>query len=86
VEHGPTVAVAFALGTALGLGLFVLLRSALGLAAVVGSELTIPLEADPIHLVLLLLATIVTLASGVGLAAALQRRQAPVAAIRRGTE
>jgi ABC-type antimicrobial peptide transport system permease subunit len=85
-EHGPTVLVAFLGGTALGLALFVALRSALGLSAVVGSELAIPLEVDPGHLALLLLATVITLACGVGLAAALQRRAAPVAAIRRGIE
>ena len=42
---------------------------------------------DPfVHLALLLLATVVTLACGVALAAALQRTAAPVAAIRRGIE
>ncbi|HEX2193992.1 MAG TPA: hypothetical protein VHK63_03410 [Candidatus Limnocylindria bacterium] len=62
------------------------MRSALGLPAVIGTELGVPLEVEPVHLALLLLATVVTLACGVGLAAALQRRATPVAAIRRGIE
>ena len=47
VEHGPTVVVAFVVGTALGLGLFAVLRPGLGLGTVVGSPLDIPLSVDP---------------------------------------
>lgn len=86
VEHGPTVVVAFAAGAALGLGLFVVLRPGLGFDAIVGSGLPIPLslEAGPVGLVL---AAVVAIAAvGIGLAAVLQRRGAPVHAIRRGFE
>lgn len=86
VEHGPTVLLAFIAGVGLGLGLFVLLEPGLGLDALVGSRVEVPLSADPRQLVLILAAILVIAAVGIGLAAWLQRRATPVAALRRGFE
>jgi len=86
VEHGPTVVVAFVMGTVLGLGLFAVLRPGLGLGTVVGSPLDIPLSVDPGQLLLLLVAIIGIVIISVGLAAALQRSITPADALRRGIE
>lgn len=86
VEHGPTVVLALAAGVALGLALFVLLLPGLGLAALVDSQLAIPLAVEPVHLALLLVATVIIMGAGMALAALVQRRVAPAAAIRRGIE
>jgi putative ABC transport system permease protein len=45
IEHGPTVLLAFIAGVALGLGLFALLEPGLGIDAIVGSKLDVPLSA-----------------------------------------
>jgi predicted lysophospholipase L1 biosynthesis ABC-type transport system permease subunit len=86
VEHGPTVAIAFVAGIALGLGLFVLLEPGLGLDALVGSRVDVPLTADPRQLAIILASVLAITIVGIGLAAWMQRRATPVAALRRGFE
>jgi putative ABC transport system permease protein len=84
VEHGPTVVLAFVAGVALGIGLFVLLEPGLGLDALVGARVAVPLSADP-RQIGLILAVVVAIASvGIGLAAWAQRRGSAVVALRRG--
>ena len=86
VEHGPTVAIAFVAGIALGLGLFVLLEPGLGLDVLVGSRVDVPLTADPRQLAIILASVLAITIVGIGLAAWMQRRATPVAALRRGFE
>lgn len=86
VEHGPIVILAFILGVALGLGLFVLLEPGLGLDALVGSRIDVPLTADPRQLAVILGSVVVIAAVGVGLAAWMQRRGTATSALRRGFE
>ena len=84
VEHGPTVLLAFVVGVALGIGLFALLEPGLGLDALVGAKVAVPLTADP-RQIGLILAVVVAIASvGIGLAAWAQRRGSAVVALRRG--
>jgi putative ABC transport system permease protein len=84
VEHGPTIVVAFVAGVLLGLGLFAMLRDALGLASLVGAPIVVDVGIDPIQLGAVLIAIVAIVAVGIGLGAALQRNAAPVAAVRRG--
>ena len=84
VEHGPTIAVAFAVGSVLGLALFGLLREALGVGALVGTDVDIGVSIDVAQLGVVLAAIVLIVALGMVLGAALQRGAAPVAAIRRG--
>jgi predicted lysophospholipase L1 biosynthesis ABC-type transport system permease subunit len=86
VEHGPTVAFAFVAGVALGLGLYLLLQPGLGLDAIVGARVDIPLAADLRQLAIILAGVLGIAALGIGLAAVMQRRAASVAALRRGFE
>jgi putative ABC transport system permease protein len=86
VEHGPTIVVAFAVGAALGLGLFALLRDGLGLAALVGSQLEVGIAIEPLQLAAVLVAIVIIVGLGIGLGTALQRSAAPAAAVRRGFE
>ncbi len=86
VEHGPTIVLAFAAGVALGLGLFALLEPGLGLDAIVGSRITVPLTADPVQIAMIATGVFVIAAIGIGLAAWMQRRGAAVLALRRGFE
>ncbi|MEO5940475.1 MAG: ABC transporter permease [Candidatus Limnocylindrales bacterium] len=86
IEHGPTVLLAFVAGVALGLGLFVLLEPGLGLDAIVGSRIAVPLSADPRQLALIAAGVIAIAVVGIGLAAWMQRRGVAVAALRRGFE
>jgi hypothetical protein len=77
---------AFAVGLALGLGLFLLLRPGLGLSALIGSGIDVPLSVDAGQLGLILAAIVAIVMLGLGVGAVLQRAAAPVAAIRRGFE
>ena len=86
VEHGPTVLLAFVAGVGLGLGLFILLQPGLGLDALVGSRLEVPLTADPRTLGLIFAGVLAVATVGIGLAAWMQRRGVAVAALRRGFE
>ena len=81
-EHGPTTVAAFVAGGALGAGLFLLLRPALGLAELVGSPVDVPLVLEPGPLLLILTGMIVVVGVGLWLGAMLQRRVAPRAALR----
>ena len=86
VEHGPTVILAFLAGVALGLGLFALLEPGLGLDAIVGSRLDVPLTVDPQQLAIIFGGVLLIAAVGIGLAAWFQQRGVAVAALRRGFE
>jgi ABC-type antimicrobial peptide transport system permease subunit len=86
VEHGPTVVIALVAGIALGLGLFALLEPGLGIDALVGSRIEVPLTADPRQLAVILASVLAITIVGIGLAAWLQRRGTPIAALRRGFE
>jgi putative ABC transport system permease protein len=81
-EHGPTTVTGFVVGGALGVALFGLLRSALGLGGLVGSPADVPLALDPVPLLLIFAGMIAVLAVGLALGAVLQRRVAPASAIR----
>jgi putative ABC transport system permease protein len=86
MEHGPTVIAAFAIGVGLGLALFNGLRPGLGLAALVGSNLEVPLAVDPVQLLLVLLGIVGIVVFGMAVGAALQRAAVPATAVRRGFE
>ncbi|HSL34031.1 MAG TPA: FtsX-like permease family protein, partial [Candidatus Limnocylindrales bacterium] len=86
VEHGPTILIAFAIGAALGIGLFALLREALGLGDLVGTKVDIGVTIDPAQLGIVLGAIVLIVGFGMLLAAALQRAATPADAIRRGFE
>ncbi len=86
LEHGPTVVLAFVAGVGLGLGLFALLEPGLGLDAIVGSRIEVPLSADPGQLGIIAAGILAIAAVGIGLAAWMQRRGVAVAALRRGFE
>jgi putative ABC transport system permease protein len=86
VEHGPIVLVAAVLGILLGLALFLVLRPGLGLAAVLGSELTIPLAIEVTHVAIIILVLGGIMVLGLGLALVLGRRTDVAQAVRRGIE
>ncbi len=85
-EHGPTVLLAIGSGIAFGLGAFLALRPGLGLAAIVGSPLDIPLDLGPTRIVPLFVAIMAVVSVVIGLGAAIQREPAATAALRRGLE
>jgi putative ABC transport system permease protein len=85
-EHGPTVVVAFGAGAALGLGLFMFLKSGLGLTAIVGSTREIPLQLEIGQLAFVLAGIVMIMVVGIGLSIALGARATPAAAVRRGIE
>jgi putative ABC transport system permease protein len=82
LEHGPTLAVAFAVGIATGFGLFLLLRPGLGLDAIVEAPIAVPLAVDVGHLAVILGAMIVIVGIGIALAAAIQQRAVLALAVR----
>ncbi len=86
IEHGPTILIAFGVGVLLGLGLFVALRPGLGLAAVVGSALEVPLSVAAGQIVLLLGAVLAVAAVGMAIGIVLERGTVAAGAIRRGIE
>ena len=81
-EHGPSTLTGFVIGGVLGVALFGVLRSALGLGGLVGSPVDVPLALGAGPLLLILLGMIIVVAVGLALGAALQRRVTPVAALR----
>ena len=86
VEHGPTVVLAIIFGIVLGLGSFIGLRSGLGLTAIVGSPIDVPLEIGLDRLAGLVAAIIAIVAAAFGLGAIIQAEPAAPAALRRGIE
>ncbi|MEO8468367.1 MAG: ABC transporter permease [Chloroflexota bacterium] len=86
VEHGPTVAAAFLAGIGLGIALLGILRDGLGIDALVGSAPNVPIGLEPAQLVLVLAGIVAVVAVGLGLGSWIQRRAAPIAALRRGFE
>ena len=86
VEHGPTVALAVIVGVGFGLAAFVALRPGLGLGAIVGSGLDIPLAVGPGQVGLLVVAIVAIVCLAMGLGLAVQREPAAPAALRRGIE
>lgn len=86
VEHGPTVVLALVLGIAFGLAMFMALRPGLGLGAVVGSALDIPLTIDARQLGPVIVAVVAIVSLAVGLGIVVQREPAGPAALRRGIE
>ncbi len=86
VEHGPTVVLAVILGIAFGLGIFVALRPGIGLGAIVGSTLDIPLSVGPGQLGPLIVALVAIVSLTLGLGAIAQREPTTSSALRRGIE
>ncbi len=86
LEHGPPVIVAFALGAALGVGLFVAVRDGLGLEQLVRSRVDVPLTIEPGQLLAVLAAVVAVVGLGLALGTLMQRGAAPAAAVRRGFE
>jgi putative ABC transport system permease protein len=81
-EHGPTTVTAFVVGGLLGVGLFQLLRSALGLGDLVDAPVEVPVVIGAGPLLLIFVGMIVVVAVGLALGTALQRRVAPATALR----
>ena len=65
---------------------FALLEPGLGMDALVGARLEVPLSADPRALGMIFAGMLAIAAVGIGLAASLQRRGEAVASLRRGAE
>ena len=86
IEYGPAALVGYVLGVALGLGLFAFLRPGLGLVAVTGSSVEVPVGVEPVALAALLVAIVAILVVGWLLGALTQRDTDPATAIRRGIE
>jgi putative ABC transport system permease protein len=81
-EHGPVTLAAFVAGGLLGAALFALLRPAMGLGTLVGASIDVPVVLEPALLLAILVAMTVVVGFGLWLGAVLQRRVAPVAALR----
>ena len=81
-EHGPAAMAALVAGAVLGTGLYVLLRQGLGIPALVGSDIDVPVAVDPGLVLLLLAAMAGVVGVGLALGAFLGRRVAPMAVIR----
>ena len=86
VEHGPTVLLALILGVAFGLATFSALRPGLGLGAIVGSALAVPLTLDPGQLGPVVVAVVGVVSLALGLGIVIQREPAGPAALRKGIE
>jgi putative ABC transport system permease protein len=81
-EHGPVTLAAFLAGGLLGAALFAMLRPAMGLGSLVGATIEVPVVLEPALLLAILVAMTVVVGFGLWLGAVLQRRVAPVAALR----
>ncbi len=86
VEHGPTVLLALVLGIAFGLATFSALRPGLGLGAIVGSALAVPLTLDPGQIGPVVVAVVAVVSLALGLGIVIQREPAGPAALRKGIE
>jgi hypothetical protein len=85
-EQGPTVAAAFVMGALLGLGLFVVLRPGLGLDAVVGSRLDVPLDLDAAILAVVIVVLGAAVVGAILLGALAGRSASSIAVVRRGLD
>jgi putative ABC transport system permease protein len=85
-EHVPPAIAALVAGIALGIGLFAVLRPGLGLTALVGSDVDVPLSVNATEIALLVAGIAAIAGIGILLGAALQRSATPATAIRRGIE
>lgn len=74
VEHVPTIVLSVAAGVGLGLAVFVLVEPGLGLGALLGSALQVPLRLEPLPFGALIAAVALVAAIGILLAAALADR------------
>jgi putative ABC transport system permease protein len=86
IEHVPTVSLGFLGGAAIGLWLFAFLEPGLGLAAVIGRQVSVPAGLEPWQLGLLLVWLVVLVAVGIAIETSLERRTVLVIALRRGVE
>jgi putative ABC transport system permease protein len=84
IEYVPAAIIAYAIGVALGIGLFAFIRPGLGLASIVGSAIEVPLASEPLQLGGLLLAIVAIAAVGWALGVAAQRGFDPASAVRGG--
>jgi putative ABC transport system permease protein len=85
-EHAPAIALAFAGGLALGIGLFVVLVPGLGLDALVGASTDLPPPVDAGLLAITAAGVAAVVALGLGLGILSGRSASPVSALRRGFE
>lgn len=74
VEHVPTIILGVAAGVGLGVAVFVLVEPGLGLGALLGSALDVPLRLDPLPFAALIVAVAVIALIGIQLAALLGER------------
>jgi putative ABC transport system permease protein len=86
LEYGPLIGVAFLLGLGLGSVLFLLVRPALGLDVIVGSDLAVPFAVSPLGVLLSLAALIVVAGIGIGAGALAERRAMRSGVIRLGID
>jgi putative ABC transport system permease protein len=86
LEYGPLIGLAFVLGLALGGVLFIIVRPALGLGVIVGSDLAVPIGIAPSDALPSLAAIIVVAAIGIGAGALAERRAMASGVIRLGME
>jgi putative ABC transport system permease protein len=84
LEFLPAALVAFVVGAILGVATFALAEPGLGLDALLGSPLSVPLGVEPAQLVALLAATAILVAASVAIGAALERSAAMSTSVRRG--
>lgn len=84
LEFLPAAAIAFVAGAVLGVATFALAEPGLGLDALLGSTLSVPLSVEPVQLVALLAATALLTAVSVAIGATLERSAAMSTSIRRG--
>jgi hypothetical protein len=84
IEYVPAAIVAYGIGVALGVGLFIFIQPGLGLANIVGSAISVPVGFEPLHLLGLLAAIVAISAAGWALGVAAQRDIDPATAVRGG--
>jgi hypothetical protein len=74
VEHIPTIILSVAAGVGLGLAVFALVEPGLGLGALLGSAVDVPLRLDPLPFAALIVTVAVVAAIGIQLGALLGER------------
>jgi len=86
LEHGPSSIMVIAAGIALGAGLFVFLRSSLGLGSMVGGDIDVGGVVEPLGLALVFGAIALVVSAAIALEAVVESIINPAAALRRGLE